>query len=201
MFIVGDPGPVYVLGDSIAYWAMQFYDRQPETRSTWPRLEFIGGRGATPRSIKLLLAKGWPQPSPRYAIVHVGTNNIGQLPAYCQRQELESLFEFLPCLSDTTEFIWSDILPKASLGQAGDLSPQRKHLIDKIRKDLNRFGRRLCRRQGGRFIKHPAINLWDTQLFRPDGIHLSAAGCELLVQDWLRGPDLQCGHVDPGLAA
>jgi len=179
---------VLVAGDSFIHWAQHWYDAQPDLGST-RRLEFIGGRGATPQSLKLMLARSWPkQHAPRHVVVHVGSNNLGRLSALCQREEIASLWEFLPCLSETTEFIWSDILPRASLNYTGDLTPERLRKVDLVRQEVNRFGRRLALRQGGRFIKHPSIQLKHSQLFRPDGIHLSEAGQACLIGDLLVGP-------------
>jgi len=179
---------VLVVGDSLVHWAGRWYSAHPELRSTWPRLEFLAGRGATPRSLKLLLAKGWPKRQPpRHAVVHIGSNNVGRLSALRQREEIASLWEFLPCLSETTEFIWSDILPRSCLQQPGDWPPEQLRRVDLVRQQVNRFARRLCLRQRGRFIKHPSLQVCD-QLFRPDGIHLSDAGQECFVLDLLRGP-------------
>jgi len=162
--------------------------QQPQQLSTQPHLEFICERGATPRTLKLLLARVWPKRSPRFAVVHVGSNNLGNLSAHNQRQELQSLWEFLPCVSEETEFIFSDILPKAGLRHVGDLTPHQSRKVDVVRRETNRFARRLSIRHGGRFIKHPSIQLSCEWLFRPDGIHLTDKGCQLLIQDWLKGP-------------
>lgn len=174
------------------YWAERWYHMQPDCGRSAQPLEFIGGRGATPRSLKMLLATVWPKHyQPTHVVVHVGTNNLGRLPCRSQREELESLWEFLPCLSETTEFIWSDMLPKSSLRHAGDLTAQQIRGMERARRDINRFARRLSVRTGGRFIKHPDIKLSDKHLFRPDGIHLSAAGLELLIRDFCNGPSFR----------
>lgn len=165
---------------------------QPWTRVVQPRLQFHGSRGATPESLRLFLSSVWPrhEPRPRTIIIHVGTNNLGNLPARGQRAALESLWEFISCLSDDpqTEFIWSDILPKTGVRRPGDVTPQQLKTLDRVRRDVNRFARRLATRQGGRFITHPSFSLETPHLLRADGIHLSTAGFESFVHDLLIGP-------------
>jgi len=180
---------VLVVGDSLVHDAQHWYGAQPELQSARPRLAFSSDRSATPQSLKLLLARSWPQQRPpKYVVVHVGSNNLGRLSALRQREDIASLWEFLPCLSDTTEFIWSDILPRASLRRPGDLSLDQLRNLDRVRREVNRYGRRLAVRAGGRFVKHMRIPLPFKHLFRSDGVHLSEAGQGLFVRDFLAGP-------------
>jgi len=182
------------------YWTHIWYRSQSWTLSTRPRLEFHGKRGATVESLKPYLMSVWPprhhQP-PRTVIIHVGTNNLGgRHTARELREQLESLWDLLPCLSRRTTFLWSDILPKSGLCHAGDIPVSQVLSLDKVRRDVNRFARRLSVRGGGAFISHPNFTLPMSHLLRSDGIHLSERGCQLFVRDLLSGPaELQGGRV------
>lgn len=176
------------------YWLARWYRSKPWTLSVHrQQLRVCGSIGATPETLKLFLMSIWPHHGgrpPRTVIIHVGANNIGSLSAFAQRQQLESLWEFLPCLSayPHTEFIWSDILPKLGARQAGDLTPDTLRKLDRVRRDVNRFARRLSVRLGGRYIAHPSFSLATPWLYRHDGTHLAEAGCQLFAQDVAIGP-------------
>lgn len=182
-----------MIGDSIVYWTSRWYQSHPWLQSVQPQLRFFGSRGATPETLKLFLMSVWPRHGrpPRTVVIHVGTNNLGNLPARSQRAALESLWEFIPCLSDNpsqTEIIWSDILPKSGVNRAGDVTLQQLQTLDRVRRDVNRFARRMSIRNGGRFIDHPSFSLAVPHLYRADGIHLSPTGCEMFVHDIFTRP-------------
>jgi hypothetical protein len=149
------------------------------------RVSCFAERGGNIASTKAALMRAWTsQPEkPAAIIIHVGTNDIGRLSCLTLRDQIADLWTFMSCLSKGIKPTWSDMLPKAGLRQAGDVSDTDCMRIDRIRRDTNRFTRRLCTRAGGRFITHPSITLDNKHLYRDDGLHLSNAGCCRFMQD------------------
>lgn len=150
------------------------------------RVSCFAERGGTIASTKASLMKAWTshQEPPAAIIIHVGTNDMGRSSCLALREQLADLWTFISCMSNEIKPIWSDMLPKAGLRHAGDLNPEDCQRIDRIRKDTNRFVRRLSTRYGGSFVTHPAITLDKTHLFRDDGLHLSNAGCHRFMGDF-----------------
>jgi hypothetical protein len=152
-------------------------------RGNLPR--FLELRGATIATLKKLLRDSWSGPPPDRMVIHIGTNELGRNKFRDIREELELLWGvFLPSLSEKTEFLWSDILPRAGYPNT---TRDKLAVMDRIRKDLNAYGRRLCRWNGGRSIRHPVFGLDRPDLYRGDGLHLADTGCHHLVDDVYRG--------------
>jgi hypothetical protein len=175
---------VRVLGDSIVHWAGQWLQRQTGDAicsgvSVREIVQLRGCRGANIQQFKSFLMEEWSRSPtiPAVVVVHVGTNNLLQTPARELREQLDGLWTLLRCVSDETHFVWSDILPRRDVAIGG---PR-----DRIRKGINRFGRRLALRNSGGFVPHPDISAADSSLFRPDGIHLSEIGHRMFVRDIL----------------
>jgi lysophospholipase L1-like esterase len=187
-FVYVDAPSVWIVGDSLVYWAGRWH-RAQQTPRAHTRLIFHGRRGATISTLKPLLLSLWPTggPPPPTVVIHAGCNDLSNSAAVEQRAQIQALWAFLGDLSPETEFIWSDILPKAGRYCAGDTLPGELQRMERVRKDTNRFARRMSMRRGGRFIPHPLITN-SNELYRPDGIHLSPAGQEIFVGDLLRGP-------------
>jgi lysophospholipase L1-like esterase len=184
-----------LVGDSIAYWPYRSWASRPANGPEPFRLVSFCRRGARIRDIKVHTEQAWREwgQLPDLCIVHAGTNDLGQLPCKEVREELAGLWTFLGCLPGRTQFLFSDITPRPQGNHPADWDPRSVKKMDERRTDTNRFGRRLAYRSGGGFIRHPDIRLDSAELFRADGLHLSAAGGEQFMRDivkvigfWLR---------------
>lgn len=176
-------GITWIVGDSIVFWAGQSWARSSVAhRDSTNQLVFIGTRGANIQQIKRTLMTAWMARSadPDVVILHIGSNDLGQIACREFRDQLESLWDFVQCLSMRCEWVWSDILPRTNIR---NMRPDGFGALEKVRKQINRFARRLCARHGGRFLKHPEFSASDwTGLFISDGIHLSDGGNVLFLQ-------------------
>lgn len=178
--------PIWLVGDSIIYWAHQWWWNNDASAHMAARVVCFAVRGANISSTKASLMAAWTSQAvkPAAIVIHVGTNDLGQLTCIKLREQLADLWTLLSCMLPTTRLIWSDIIPKAGLRTAGDVGALDCQRIDRMRRDTNRFARRLCTRHGGRFVTHPEITLEKAHLYRADGLHLSNAGCHRFMRDF-----------------
>jgi lysophospholipase L1-like esterase len=181
------------VGDSIVYWAGVWFQGQTgHAAFGGPALhaavKFHGSRGADVARCKALLLNLWSGSSqrPDVVVVHIGSNNIGNTSAKQLRDELDGLWTFIGCLSESekTIFIWSDILPRAAMCTVPSL--------DAVRRGINRYSRRVAIRAQGDFITHTGINANNGALFRMDGLHLSELGQQVFVGGILNGLRQSC---------
>ena len=132
----------------------------------------IGGAGLgdIPKLLDELEAR-WP--SPELLIVHVGTNDLVHLDAFCFRQRIQVFM--MECLSrfPRARLVWLDILPRACY--FGAYSPSR---VEMKRRSMNKWARSLSRRVGASVLHHPQFQWSQFHLFRYDGVHLSPEGKE-----------------------
>ena len=116
-------------------------------------------------------------PTPKAIVLHLGSNDIGTdksiVLRHAMRQDIISLFETFP---DTT-LILSALLPRIVWDKT--CTPVVK--LEKTRKQLNRFLRRLVVHDGGIFVNHEDITVDTPGLFFRDGVHLSDVGNDLFL--------------------
>ena len=122
--------------------------------------------------------------TPDYIVVHVGSSDLVQTSSFEVRDELYALWLYLRCFPDSPTLVWSDILPRWQGRHHVDWDPSSVARLDSIRKDTNRFCRRMAIRYGGQFITHEwAEN--NRLMFQPDGLHLTRSGRRRLVTAFL----------------
>ena len=178
---------VWIVGDSLVHWAA---DRARENglsrqlgfqQSNKLRLVWKSGRGDHLQDTCQKLCtrlRSTPAP-PDAVIVHVGSNDLGETPLKVLRQQLRDgvndAFQACP----EARIVWSDIIPRRSVRNSCSMKR-----IEHTRKKFNRFARALCVRQAGGYIRH-TINQSSNDLFGRDGVHLSDAGNDILLKDWV----------------
>ena len=110
-------GVVWIVGDSIVFWAGQWWYNNYRRTDSADQLVFHGTRGANIQEIKRKLMTAWTlrRADPDVVILHIGSNDLGQVACREFREQLESLFDFVRCLSVRCEWIWSDILPRTNI--------------------------------------------------------------------------------------
>ena len=112
---------------------------------------------------------------PAALVLHVGGNDIGQLPLKQLRKDMLTLLNELYMLLPNTIFIWSQILPR--LQWRNEISHR---ALEKCRVRLNSFAATKVLQEGGRYIRYPEIVEEDTGLFC-DGVHLSHVGNDIFL--------------------
>lgn len=172
-----------MFGDSIAWWAYHHFGPPAGSPGSFRFVSFCQ-RGARLQDIKVATERAWRTwGPPATAIIHVGTNELCRRGCRELRDAFDDLWMFIRCLPGNTTFLYSDMVPRPQGGGPDDWRPDDVRIVDRRRRDTNRFVRRLSARQGGGFIKHPDIALDEPHLFRGDGLHLSVEGCRLFMRD------------------
>ena len=172
---------VWIIGDSYIHWAEQ----RAATRHVASNL---GIPGIT--SIKWLGIRGmhWDQlmnkiqylglhnAAPRAIMLHLGSNDIGSVRCNVLRQVFRRDILALAKMFPTAVLMVSAMLPR--MAWSASISRDK---VEKKRKLLNRFLRRLISYIGGSFITHEEITTDTPGFYFRDGIHLSDVGCDMFL--------------------
>ncbi|XP_053382038.1 uncharacterized protein LOC128549419 [Mercenaria mercenaria] len=171
-----DNADVWILGDSIPYWAGSHATAagKPNLNITGLSIAWWGKRGlgwsGLRQHIETQVLLSTP---PRIIIVNLGGNDLLTIKTpeigNIIRQEIIYLRDAFP----NTIIIWLDILPRQIWsGSRGGNAP-----IDAKRKRLNRIGRKIVSESGNSDIITTEIDS-KTAFYRPDGVHLNLVGLE-----------------------
>jgi len=156
---------VWVIGDSIPYWASQLY-----LTGNVPRLEqqvawhcYRGaGWGDLRKEIEMAVIFN---NAPKVAVIHLGGNDI-KVPLKDLLDIMRAEIRYLRDAWPETILIWTDILNRGSW----DLQDMRKM------RRVNRFGRVEVSSTGKSDYWRPDISADEQGFFRPDGVHLNTLG-------------------------
>ena len=174
---------VWVLGDSIPYWAGERAKEtnKPNLKLPDATVAWWGVRGLRwcdfRRAVESQVLLSEP---PRIILVHLGGNDLTTLSLLQLKKAMESEIAYLRAAFPQTMIIWCDILPRKVWRGAANLKA-----INEKRKRVNRVGRQIVRQSGrGDEILCSEIDL-KTNFFREDGVHLNDVGLEFYL-DYLR---------------
>ena len=112
---------------------------------------------------------------PDLLVLHVGGNDLGQVPLGDLRLNILLILDKLRSLLPNATFVYSQILPRLHWRCEINHSA-----IEKARKRLNSFVASVIIRADGCYIKYPEIHE-EMELFHSDGTHLSDFGNDLFL--------------------
>ena len=132
---------------------------------------------------------------PNALILHVGGNDIGQVPLRQLRYDIVCLFNDVKSLLPNTTIIWSQILPR--LHWRNEFS----HMaLERARVRLNSLAATVALSSGGGYVRYPEIVEANHGLFC-DNVHLSHIGNDILLyrlhQAILAFFEMKCNFVAP----
>lgn len=105
---------------------------------------------------------------PHYLIVHVGANDLGNLPAGDLRNEIKKNLRVISRYHLLgTKIVWSQMLPRFNWRYSSDLVK-----MERCRYRTNNAVASYVLKYGGYYIRYPEI-IRDRRLFEADGVHLS----------------------------
>ncbi|XP_063967040.1 uncharacterized protein LOC135156950 [Lytechinus pictus] len=187
---------IWIVGDSLV--------RRAKERASQRNYQQFGERGIVvrwhgqggttlqdlPRMVSNRLRCGT---SPALAIVHLGSNDIGQYDVCRCRMAIDTAIQDLRTRMPHTHITWSGMLPRLFYyGRKQGSNSQ--EALDGVRKSLNKYARRkLARMSDTTIIKHefdPTIH----SLFNRDRVHLSDSGSDILI-DSFRTAAREAGFV------
>ncbi|XP_060570874.1 uncharacterized protein LOC132729148 [Ruditapes philippinarum] len=170
---------VWVLGDSIPFWAGQRAKNtgKPNLRLKDLTIAWWGVRGLRWQSFRHSIESQVLFSSPpSIIIVHLGGNDLADLPILNLKDVIRDEIFYLREAFPTTVLIWVDILQRQTWHNAtgGWVAMENK------RKRVNRIGRQLVHSSGKSDTIKPDIDA-KTAFFRADGVHLNDIGLEFLL--------------------
>lgn len=112
---------------------------------------------------------------PNILILHVGGNDIGQIPLKQLRDKMLTLVKDVSELLPNTTLVWSQILPR--LVWRNEISHSS---LEKSRIRLNSMIATMVLRMGGKYIRYPEIRYQDVGLFSDD-VHFSHIGNDIFL--------------------
>ncbi|XP_053380254.1 uncharacterized protein LOC128548800 [Mercenaria mercenaria] len=180
--LLQEDADIWVLGDSIPYWAGERAKQTgkehlslPNTTIAWWAVRGLGW-STFRHSIETQVLLCNP---PRIIAINLGGNDLVSLSLLNVKTEIEAEIAYLRDAFPGALIIWIDILPRRVWRGASGLKA-----IDDKRKRVNRVGRQTVRKSGRSDVISPDIDA-ETNFFRNDGIHLNEVGCEFYL-DYLK---------------
>lgn len=173
---------VWVLGDSIPYWAGQRArdTGKPSLKISGKTIAWWGVRGLTwtefRRSIEGQVLLSSP---PTVIILHLGGNDLAQMSIIKLKRKMQCEISYLREAFPDSTLIWVDILPRRVWRGALEIKA-----IEEKRIRVNRLGRQIVRSSGKSDVVSTDIDK-ETNFFREDGVHLNNVGLEFYL-DYLK---------------
>ncbi|XP_045160135.2 uncharacterized protein LOC123525283 [Mercenaria mercenaria] len=167
---------VWVLGDSIPYWAGVRAEKtgKPNLRLQDIQIGWWGVRGLGWQGFRhqveaqVLLCL-----PPKMIIVSLGGNDLTNIKTPGIREIIQREVSYLRDALPNTVIVWMDILQRRVWKGARD----GHKTLEQKRKRLNRLGRRIVLESGNGDVIMPDIDS-STNFYRSDGVHLNDVGLE-----------------------
>ena len=174
---------VWILGDSIPYWAgvrAKSTDK-PNLKIPGKTIAWWAIRGLCWSDFRqavesqVLLCK-----PPEVIVINLGGNDLSTRSIFQVKNVIQKEIKYLRTAFPVVTIIWIDILQRRVWsGASGD-----HESVENKRRRVNRWGRYLVRSSGRHDILSPDIDE-ATNFFRPDGVHLNDVGLEFYL-DYVR---------------
>ncbi|KAJ7324599.1 hypothetical protein JRQ81_017619 [Phrynocephalus forsythii] len=146
--------------------------------------EFLGVAMAAARSVP-----------PDFLMIHLGGNDLTKQTGKSLILEILRDLATWKAQFPDCRVLWSTLIPRQTWW--ADCDPQK---LNRSRKGVNQEVCRAVCREFGAVLGHPEFNVRRTELYRPDGVHLTDVGTELFLRDLRRGlaAELEaCGWPGP----
>ena len=165
-----------MVGDSLIHWAGHYAQEQGRENLGLPhQLDWMGVRGMHWEQFthKMQLKVLFSEP-PKVIFIHLGGNDIELLTVCRIMNKIKSGFRYMRAAFPDCQLVWVDILPRLVWASG---SPE-----DCKRRRLNRHGRLVASSLKGHQV---GVEIDNTTpgFFRPDGIHLSQVGLEMMLDN------------------
>lgn len=127
------------------------------------------------RKLKVLFKVG---DKPNYVLIHCGGNDIGRSCMHVLRYCVDNIVHDIHKHWPSTKIIWSEILPRRVWRYSDNAAA-----MNRARKRLNNYAATKVCQAGGSYIKYADLRSADNKLFCSDGVHLTALGNDILLNE------------------
>ena len=170
---------IWIIGSSLMFW-LNDYIQKTRQRIKNTNTIIHGRSGGKWNHLHQILTNFHGQ-KPKYIIIHLGGNNIGNTPIGKLIYQIKTDLTLLSQQYGSTRIVWSDILPRRYWSEARGKKAQAK--MEGLRKRLNRSIHKHMTEIDGHTIRHDNIKYEDHEYFKHDGTHLSAKGNQRLLDN------------------
>lgn len=161
-----------------AHWAKRSSHGSQLGLGAVATVEWLGRRGMRWPALLPLLMEERKKSPPQILLIHLGGNDLGLMKGKAlviqARNDLAEIAARWPGVS----VIFSALLPRKVWRGQGNL-----RCLDKARRKVNREMRKAMVGGLGTFLPHPDIRVELDHLYRPDGVHMSAARNDVFLGD------------------
>ena len=173
---------VWFIGDSYVYWAeRRAWARHIGTNlgvSNIGAIHWDGVRGMRWGRVRERLQHlALYNQVPKAIMLHVGGNDLGMCKSvvlsHLMREDILFIFRTFP----RVRLIVSGLVPRLNWPRSAWEAPA----LERVRKQLNGFIRRLVQHDGGIFLPHSDISVDTPGFYYKDGVHLSDVGTDLFL--------------------
>lgn len=114
---------------------------------------------------------------PKVVFFHLGGNDLTKHSLRFIFKMVQESIQYITSAFPDSEFVWVDILQRIDWGVGND----EKRLIEKKRKRVNQFGRKIIRLTKNHHCIRFDIDESTPGFFRSDGVHLSDVGLDMYI--------------------
>ena len=173
---------VWIIGDSYIHWA----ERRAWIRhlsndlgvAAVERIKWDGTRGMRWAQLRQRLQHlALFNPAPKVILLHVGGNDLGLTKGVVLRRAIKDDIQSISEMYPNVKLIVSGLVPRMAWPRSEWPVPK----VEKVRKYVNNFTRRLVAHAGGMFIQHADITPETPGFYFRDGVHLSDIGTDLFL--------------------
>ncbi|XP_054841861.1 uncharacterized protein LOC129333956 [Eublepharis macularius] len=173
---------ILVVGHSMVFWAAAHARKSPIGSqlglSDGAVIEWCGRRGLRWAGLLPLLFRGRRGPPPHVVLIHLGGNDLGLLKGRALSAQVIADFRVIKARWPRTYIFWSAMLPRRVWRET--LEP--RGMARALRR-ANRAIQKALAEGLGIFLPHPRIRAASANLYRSDGVHLSAAALLATIDD------------------
>ena len=182
-FVISGHPQIWIVGDSIVRRAKERAAATGRLQLGTPyTIQWHGQGGARHedrgRMVDNRLMRSAP---PLIVVLHLGTNNIGQIDACSCRAAIKTALDTLRARMPQALIIWSSILPRIGYRGNRPTGCNNQDALEGVRVSLNNYARRQTNRMGNASIIIHDIDRADHNMFIRDGVHLSDQGSDILI--------------------
>ena len=133
---------------------------------------------------------------PSTVVLHLGTNNIGQMDACSCRAAVKTALGTLRVRMPQALILWSSILPRIVYHGKRPTGSTSQEALEGVRVSLNNYARRQANRMGNASVIIHDIDRSNHNMFIRDGVHLSDQGSDILILAIANAKEIP-GYYDP----
>ena len=185
-FVISGHPEIWIVGDSIVRRAKERATATRQLQLGTPyAIRWHGQGGARLEDVEKMVDNRLRfSAPPSIVILHLGTNNIGQLDACSCRAAIKTALGTLRARMPQARILWSSILPRIVYHGKRPTGSTSQEALEGVRVSLNNYARRQTNGMGNASVIIHNIDRSNHNMFIRDGVHLSDQGSDILIASY-----------------